>query len=123
MSVGLIACSIVPGGLILFMLRFGFDPYLTFGLLGATVVCLWAFAKAYRRGLTQAIHLLPDRIVFDYITYRQEFSFDSTAEWKLEQAGKNWRLTALKDGSTKLIPMSAFPGLQNETRNYYRREA
>lgn len=105
------------------MFRLGFNPDLAFGLLVLLIVLLWAVAKTYRRGLTQTIQLLPDRIVFDYITYLQEYSFGSATEWKLEEAGKNWCLTALKDGSTKLIPMSAFPGLQKEIQNYYRRKA
>jgi hypothetical protein len=121
MLVGLIVGAIVPIGLVLFMVRFGYEPALAVGSLATIIFMLWALARTYRRGVTQNIQLHPDRIVFDYITYKQEYPFSSASDWKLEMVGKNWCLTGLTDGSSKLIPVSAFPELQNETRNYYRR--
>lgn len=123
MLIGLLAGSIFPVGLLVFMIHFGFDVALAIGFLMAVTIFPWGVAKTYGRALTQTVQLHPDKIVFDYITYNQEYSFGSMAEWKLEKAGKNWRLVALKDGSSKLIPIAAFPELQNAMQDYYRREA
>jgi hypothetical protein len=101
----------------LFMAGFGFNAYLAVAV--GFVVLAWALARTYRRALTQTIQLFPDKIVFDYITYKREYSFSTATEWKLEDAGNNWRLTALTDGSTKSIPISAFPDLGNKVRSFY----
>jgi hypothetical protein len=119
MLFGLCAGAIVPVAILIFMANFGFNYFLCFGALCAAVVLAVVMTKTYRQALMQNIQMHSDKIVFDYITYNQSFPFASTSEWKFEKSGKNWCLTALKDGSSKLVPISAFPELQNELRSYY----
>ena len=119
MLIGLLAGGVVPAGLIAFMAYQGFDPYLTIGAFVATLALTATLLLSYRRGVKQTIQLHPDRIVFDYLTYNQEYRFFSPNEWELTAVGRNWRLTALRDGSSKLVPISAFPALLREVQAYY----
>ncbi|MFT3736404.1 MAG: hypothetical protein QM776_15530 [Rhodocyclaceae bacterium] len=119
MLLALVAGAIVPAGLTAFMISFGFDPLVTIGAASSMAVLVVVLFRTWRRGLRQNIQLHPSRIVFDYLAYQQEFAFASPREWTLDKVGKNWRLTALKDGSSKHIPVTAFPHLLDEARAFY----
>jgi hypothetical protein len=116
---GVIASLIVPLGLTAFMVHFGFDTFLTIGLTGAMLVSVIIPIQTYRRGIKQSIELHQNRMVFDYLTDKLEYRFESLDEWRLGKNGKNWRLVTLKEGSSKLIPISAFPELLTKTRAFY----
>ena len=101
--------GVIPLALIGIMWRFGFDPALALGVVAPSIILSWVLYRTYKQGLNQAIHLFSNKIVFDYITYKQEFAFESVDDWTLTKQGDNWKLIAVRDQSSKLIPKSAFP--------------
>lgn len=119
LSVALLAGMTIPIGLVVFTAWYGFVPELAGTAVVTVAFLIWVLVRTYRRGLQQAIHLGPTQIVFDYITYRQEYTFCSAAEWRLDRVKSNWRITELKHGDAKLIPVSAFPQLAEEMRRFY----
>lgn len=123
MAGGLLAVSIVPVGIYIFMAIYGFHKPIVIGLLGGVAVLILSVVTVYRRALGQKIVLCRDKIIFDYISNKEEFLFESPDEWELGLEGRNWCFSALKYGTQKLIPVSAFPTLQHAVTTYYGRAA
>jgi hypothetical protein len=101
--------SVTPLALVGLIWYSRFDWGLALGVATPAIVLSSVLYVTYERGLKQAIHLFPNKIVFDYVTYKQEFAFDSADEWTVAEQGDNWKIIALKDHSSKLVPKSAFP--------------
>ena len=101
------------------MFNFGFNADLIVTIVITMLVIVFMIIKTYRGGVKQSIQLHHDKIIFDYLIYETEFRFESSSEWELERVGKNWRLTAFMDGSSKLIPISAFPNLLSDVGAFY----
>ncbi len=114
--------SAIPLGLGAFMWHFGFNAAIAFGVAITVIFLAWVLLRTYSQGLKQAIHLHPNKIIFDYITYKQELSFGSPGEWHISEEKGNWKIKSLSDQSFKLVPKSAFPQLKAIAGRFYAAE-
>ena len=114
--------SAIPLGLVAFMWHSGFNAALATGVAITVIFVLWVLLRTYRNGVKQAIHLHQNKIIFDYITYTQEFSFVSPGEWHISEENGNWKIKSLSDRSFKLVPKSAFPQLKAIAGRFYAAE-
>lgn len=110
----------VPLALGVFLSHADVAPYLLVVVAITVIMLCWVLYDTYRRALKQAVHLFPTRIVFDYLTGTQEFTFDSVRDWTLTEVGDNWKVTLLMDHTFKLIPMSAFPQFRSVAATVYK---
>ena len=120
LSIGIV--SAIPIFLIAIMLYSGPDAGLVFTVTLIIAVLSYVFFKNYKRAIKQTIYLYPNKIVFDYITYKQEFSFNSDSEFTILESDENWKIIALKDQSFKLVPKSAFPKLKAAVAAFYAKD-
>mgnify|MGYP001371930549 CR=1 FL=1 len=105
--------------LVIFMWLHGFDMAFAFSIMVLVTVITWAIYSYYKRGLRQAIKLFPNKIVFDFIASKQEYTFVSPSEWNIFEDGSNWKIIALKDQSFKLVSKLAFPKLKTLVEEFY----
>ncbi|HEY6095165.1 MAG TPA: hypothetical protein VIU93_09475 [Gallionellaceae bacterium] len=115
--------SAFPLGLSFFMWHLRFDTAVAVGVAATFLFLLWVLLRTYRRGVKQAIYLHPDKIIFDYITYTQEFMFGSPGEWRISEEKGNWKIQALSDQSFRLVPKSAFPEFKAIASGFYALDA
>lgn len=105
--------------LLALMQSFGFDPAIAAVTAISALFLLAVTRHAFLWGIKQAIHLHPNKIVFDGITCTQEFSFASAKEWRIDDDNGYWKIGSTLNPAIKFVPKAAYPQLKYVAQRFY----